>query len=453
MPNVPKMSVQPTSQVDWKPISIAIAELWALAKEQRLVLRPDFQRRAVWSEKAQKNLIDTVLRNLPMPKVLFATEVFTGSKTLRRVIDGQQRLTAIFHFLENRFRVSVNDSPMELYFDELSAEAKRQILEYKIDGNDIFSGDDKLIREIYSRVNKYNIALNRQELRKADFPGDFLMEAEGLADLSFFEDARIFTGMQRRRMLDVEFTSELLVVLLEGVQDKKDSLDVFCQKYQAWESESRNRTRLVFTSLVDQIDTIFKCCGINLGKTRFRQKSDFYSLFAAIFELGGEGPQSEMNWAPLASDLRILDVFIAPESPIDLLSTYAVKCVSDANSISSRRWRSGLLKSFLKPSLLGEPDAEDIARFAQIRLQLPDGFISTASSSATTDEGALVRFDVFDPDESEKYWVAWNRDEWPMQMSNMIFVSEARFSAKEHKYRNCFSLNELALNYFLTSDA
>lgn len=341
---------------------------------------------------------------------------------------------------------------MELCFEELPAEARHQILDYKIDGNDIFSGDDKLIREIYSRVNKYNIALNRQELRKADFPGDFLMEAEGLAELSFFEDNRIFTTMQRRRMLDVEFTSELLVVLLEGIQDKKNSLDEFCQKYQTWESESRNTTRLAFTSLIEQIDNIFKCCKINLGDTRFRQKSDFYSLFSAICDLGKMAPQSDIDWAPLASDLQILNDLIAPESAIDLLSTYAVKCVSDANSISSRRWRSALLKSFLKPSLFGEPDAEDVARFAQIRLQLPDGFISTSSRSAVTDEGAPVKLDMFDPEESEKYWVAWNRDAWPMQMSNLIFVSEARFSAKEHKYRNCFLLNELALTHFLISD-
>lgn len=446
------MSYPYTTQVDWKPISISIAELWALAREQRLVLRPDFQRRVVWSEKAQKSLIDTIVRNLPMPKVFFATETLSESKTLRRVIDGQQRLTAIFHFLEGRFRVSLNNSPLELFFEELTPEARNQILEYRIDGNDIFSVDDHLIREIYSRVNKYNIALNRQELRKADFPGHFLMEAEDLADLAFFEENRIFSAMQRRRMLDVEFTSELLLILLEGIQDKKDSLDLYCQKYQVWESESRRSTRHIFTSIIDQLYNVFKNCGVTLSKTRFRQKSDFYSLFSAFFELGTFTTKSDINWNPLTNDLQILDRFIAPESPIDLLSTYAVKCVSDANSISSRRWRTGLLKSILKPSIFGDPEAEDVARFAQIRLQLPENSNKHGFDSIIIEEGIAPKFDMFDPDNSEKYWVAWRREEYPMQMSNMVFISEGQFLAKEHKFQNSYSLKDLALNYFLNSD-
>lgn len=443
------MNKSTTSQLAWNPISITVGELWDQAKKQRLVLRPDFQRRAVWSGNAQKSLIDTILRNLPMPKVFYATEDIDGTRTLRRVIDGQQRLTAIFHFLENRFRVSLDDSPIELYFEELSDEVKNKILNYKIDGNDIFCIDDKSIREIYSRVNKYNVALNRQELRKADFPGDFLMAAEEIADLPFFEENRIFTAMQRRRMLDVEYCSELLVVLLEGIQDKKDSLDKYCQKYQVWEKNSRERTHSDFVLLIERIQTVFNYSEINMATTRFRQKSDFYSLFSAMAGLDAKSIDlSSIDWSQLAIDLNILDRFIAPESPIDILSTYAVKCVSDANSISSRRWRTALLKSFLKPSLCGiEPEAEDVARFAQIRLQLPSD-----RGSAVTEEGTTVMFDAFDPDDSERYWVAWRRGDWPMQMSNMLFVSDARFSAKEHKYRNFFNLNEIALEHFPTYD-
>ena len=60
--------------VDWSPVSFSIRELWEFAKAQQLILRPDFQRRAVWNEAAQESLIDTVLRNLPMPKIFFATQ-------------------------------------------------------------------------------------------------------------------------------------------------------------------------------------------------------------------------------------------------------------------------------------------------------------------------------------------------------------------------------------------
>ncbi len=446
-----KVSDFKTEQVHWEPISLTVGELWSLAKRQRLILRPDFQRRAVWSEDAQKNLIDTILKNLPMPKIFFATEEIAESDLLRRVIDGQQRLTAIFHFLENRFTINIENSPLEQYYRELSSEIQERITHYRIDGNDIYCDDESIIRKIYSRVNKYNIALNRQELRKADFPGDFLDEAEILADLEFFDESRIFTAMQRRRMLDVEFTSELLVIVLEGIQDKKEKLDLYCQKYQYWEKSDRARARHSFESVIKRIDQLFSNCEIKLSSTRFRQKSDFYSLFAAMLGIAPvESTDSGMDWDPLALDLKILDKYIAPESPIDLLSNYAVKCVSDANSISSRRWRIALIKSFLKPTLSNSsPDAEDVARFAQIRLQLPSGYMS---ESASTEEGSLVNLDLFDLSDAEQFWVGWPRGVLPMQMSNMVFISHTRYDAKSHKYQNCFNLNEIALEYFVTYD-
>jgi hypothetical protein len=40
--------------------------------------------------------------------------------------------------------------------------------------NEINDASDDQLREIYSRVNKYSTVLNSQELRRSDFPGDFL---------------------------------------------------------------------------------------------------------------------------------------------------------------------------------------------------------------------------------------------------------------------------------------
>ena len=74
---------------------------------------------------------------------------------------------------------------------------------------------------MYSRVNKYTVQLNKQELRRADFPGDFIDLAEELSELEFFEKSKIFSVKQRRRMLDVEYIEELLGIMLEGIQDKK----------------------------------------------------------------------------------------------------------------------------------------------------------------------------------------------------------------------------------------
>ena len=50
---------------------ISIAELIRLRDEDQIVIRPKFQRRDVWSDDAKSYLVDTVLRQLPMPKFYF----------------------------------------------------------------------------------------------------------------------------------------------------------------------------------------------------------------------------------------------------------------------------------------------------------------------------------------------------------------------------------------------
>lgn len=106
-------------------------------------------------------------------------------------------------------------------FSELPGEVQQKILKYQIDTNEIYGADDNLIRDIYSRVNKYTVALNKQELRRADFPGDFLHLSEELALEPFFERAKIFSVANRRRMTDVEYISELIALLISGPQEKK----------------------------------------------------------------------------------------------------------------------------------------------------------------------------------------------------------------------------------------
>ena len=65
-------------------------------KEKRLNLNPDFQRGSVWSPGARTFLIDTILRQLPVPKVYLRTNIDVATKkTVREVVDGQQRMRAI----------------------------------------------------------------------------------------------------------------------------------------------------------------------------------------------------------------------------------------------------------------------------------------------------------------------------------------------------------------------
>ena len=128
-----------TSDVKWDPSTHVVSDFLDWSNSGRLELQPDFQRKVVWSKSAKIMLIDTILRNIPMPKVFLQTEI-RGRDPYRIVIDGQQRLTAILGFIRGEFGL---ESPYEgeflgMKFQDIPQEAQTKVLRYRIDVNEIY---------------------------------------------------------------------------------------------------------------------------------------------------------------------------------------------------------------------------------------------------------------------------------------------------------------------------
>ncbi len=332
----------------WESYSHPISDIRDWNNNNRLELRPDFQRNEVWSKAAQIMLIDTIIRGIPIPKI-YIKSIMNDGNTYRVVIDGQQRLTAILKFVQGELPLK---KPYEgeyegKTFNELPGDIQNEILRYKIDINEIFNPTDEEIRDLYSRVNKYTVQLNKQELRRADFPGDFISLAEELAENKFFEIAKIFSLKQRRRMLDVEYVEELITILLKGIQDKKDYLDSVCEEY----IELENKSDIVsdFIGILEDISRIFDLDIMPIASTRFKQKSDFYSLFACIHKLRKKANLVEEDIEDVRKSLKEIDENVGPQSEDDDYREYATRCLSDANSITNRKWRVDFLTERLEP--------------------------------------------------------------------------------------------------------
>lgn len=335
----------------WESYSHPISDIRDWQKNERLELQPDFQRNFVWSKAAQIMLIDTILKNIPIPKI-YIKSIIKNGETYRVVVDGQQRLTAILKFVNNQLALNkpFQGEFQNMKFDDLPDDIKNSILRYKIDINEIFNPNDDEIRDLYARVNKYTVQLNKQELRKADFPGDFMDCAIELSELQFFIDGKVFTVKQRRRMLDVEYVLELLSILMEGVQDKKDTLDYMCEKYQHIEDKGKS-IKEKFIDIIKELELIFDRNILRIENTRFNQKADFYSLFSCINSLHNDGYEIDFeNIEDIRKSIKMLSEQIAPHSDNEEFRTYAMHCLSDANSINSRKWREKFLKGYIMPS-------------------------------------------------------------------------------------------------------
>ncbi|RJO62136.1 DUF262 domain-containing protein [candidate division WS5 bacterium] len=438
----------------WISTQYSIRDLLHFDKTRILELRPDFQRRSVWTPSAKIMLIDSILRNIPMPKIYVHIKENLKRKELKSIIDGQQRIRAILEFRANQFCLSEpykGDYFNFKYNDFVEKKLENNILDYRIDVNEVYTDSEKIVREIYSRVNKYTVALNTQELRRADFPGDFLHVSEQLSTVDFFDDAKLFSTSDRRRMRDVEFVSELLAALIKGPQDKKESLDSFYLSLSKWKKEDKDNVILRFKSAITDIGEIFplnKDVILNsivlklFKKTRFRQKADFYSLLIAIDELKRKGYSIENKILDLLrEDFGILDYHITPESDVELFSKYAIQCTSQANTIASRSWRKNFLKDILAGTYIAKyPDDNTIKNYHYILWDLYSAGCDMCPIAATT---CVVCNEDFDDYSEKNARLVWPEDSATFQLSNAYFIHKKCFDKKGyHEYLSLESIEE-----------
>ena len=255
--------------------------LWR--ESSALILSPKFQRRSVWTTPARSYLIDTILRGMPIPPLYLRVVQSTDKKrTVREVIDGQQRISSVLDFLDDKFALSssVKSEYSGSRFSKLPEDAQDQILQYPFI-TEVFQGiSDARVLEIFSRLNTHSVKLNPQELRNGKFFGRFKSTAYELAleHLEFWRNHKIFTDASIARMAEVELTSELMVLLMDGPQDKKKTLDQF---YAEYDEDFLNQTKIenAFRHVIDQVNDAL---GEELSTSQFRRPPLFYSLFAAV---------------------------------------------------------------------------------------------------------------------------------------------------------------------------
>ena len=261
----------------------------------RLDLDPPYQRRSVWNQTYKDYFIDTVLLGYPAPAIFLYEEIEPDGLTMYHVVDGKQRLTALFEFVENIFPVAMDAQVAELrddYFQDLDDDMKRSFWAYQFSVEYIERNDQATINNIFDRINRNTAKLSAQELRHAKFSGEFIRAAEEHSDWMISELGDAFPNIatrSRRQMKDVEFVSTLLLLLEQGARgaSTNDLDEAFSDRDEDWEHKDQvvDRFRMVIAYLKRLIDTED---GHAIRGSRLRNQADFYSLFGAIDSLNQE---------------------------------------------------------------------------------------------------------------------------------------------------------------------
>jgi hypothetical protein len=157
------------------------------------------------------------------------------------VVDGKQRLQTIIAYVNDEFTLGVGlgtdlDSK---YWRDLSGEMKRSLWDYvlSIDYINDVSGD--IVNDVFDRINRNQRKLERQELRHAKYGGWLVTEAEREVQAAEWAQYKISSTATARRMRDVQFISELMLVLLEK-QTRGFDQDDLDQKYAEYDDPAMN---------------------------------------------------------------------------------------------------------------------------------------------------------------------------------------------------------------------
>jgi len=187
----------------------------------QLDLNPSYQRRSVWSPKDRRFFLDTIFRGYPSPSIFLNKQVDNG-KTIYSVVDGKQRLETILRFAQNKIAIDKGFGDTRLAgkkwkiikSDETLA---RRFWDYvlPVEFTNIIK-DTTLVNEIFDRLNRNSRKLVEQELRHAKYDGWLISFMESESDSSGWKELGVVTTARARRMKDVQFLSELLIVLLKN---------------------------------------------------------------------------------------------------------------------------------------------------------------------------------------------------------------------------------------------
>lgn len=275
--------MQSSASISHKTTTKSILDLQNLFDRGHLNLEPGFQRQSVWNERDRAKLIDSILKNYPLPAIFLYKRDEDGH-LIFDVIDGKQRLESVFMFTGamrgrywTRTQLPGTDSVGWVDWSFL----KRKKLQHLITGYEIpvieVDGEIGDIINVFIGINSTGKALTQQERRHARYYNTpFLKEAARLASRleNYFRSNGIFSLGQLSRMKHVELVCELMLSLVQGdVLNKKTALDRV-MAVTAFDGRQLRRASRMVTTTLNRVRRMFP----HLKSTRLRQVTDFYSL-------------------------------------------------------------------------------------------------------------------------------------------------------------------------------
>ena len=204
-------------RVDYE--SIMLQDLLGYYDREELDIAPWYQRRSVWSKSQKAYLINTIHENKPVPSIYIRHTVdLESEKTIREVVDGQQRIRCVIEYHNDQFPSVHPGHKRPVHYHELKPRERIHFLQSALSVGYLVDATDANVMEIFGRINSIAKTLNPQEKRNALYSGAYKQFClnEAVKRLEFWRTNRIFTDTQISRMTEVQFTADLVMNFSQG---------------------------------------------------------------------------------------------------------------------------------------------------------------------------------------------------------------------------------------------
>jgi hypothetical protein len=318
---------------------------------ERINTNPDFQRPAVWGVAQKQLLVDTIIREYDVPKLYWQK---VGTKPDRYdVVDGQQRLRAIWEYFDGDFGLPKDAEPIDgeavagCRYEQLPDELRMRFDVYPLDIVIIEEADDDEIREMFLRLQN-GTSLKAQEKRNA-YPGNMRAFVHQLASHPFF--ARV--GFSNNRFTHDLVAAQLVCLELSGEPTNVKNADLNRMYKQQAIFDAKCRDARNVQRILGLLAEVFP------EKTPELERFNVISLYCVVAELlrqyAFESAKPHLNSWFLGFEQLRRDQEAKSEDDIDPeWATYKERISHSTDSGDSIRWRMDfMLRHFLEafPSL------------------------------------------------------------------------------------------------------
>lgn len=195
-----------------------------MVKESKLVPRPEFQRRLVWSRDDKNHFLDSVLRGYPFPEIYFSDGVVNletgeGSQLL---VDGLQRVSTLIQYFDGDPELRLTAVPP---YRVLTEDQKKAFLQYDVAVRDLGTISKDEVIEVFKRLNATKYSLLDIEINNAVYAGALKNFCERIADNEFFRTHSVFNSTDYKRMGDLKYVLGIVGTMLQGYFNRDDAFE------------------------------------------------------------------------------------------------------------------------------------------------------------------------------------------------------------------------------------